>query len=63
MNIGGIGHVTLAAISGTIILVPFTWAKPLQVLEDWPPVAFMGLNYLSIPKLQRLHRWSLGMDK
>ena len=20
-------------------------------------------NYLSIPKLQRLHRWSLGMDK
>ena len=23
----------------------------------------MGWNYLSIPKLQRLHRWSLGMDK
>ena len=23
----------------------------------------MGLNYLSIPKLQRLHRWSLGLDK
>ena len=23
----------------------------------------MGLNYFSIPKLQRLHRWSLGMDK
>ena len=23
----------------------------------------MGLNYLSIPKLQRLYRWSLGMDK
>ena len=22
-----------------------------------------GMNYLSIPKLQRLHRWSLGMDK
>ena len=22
----------------------------------------MGWNYLSIPKLQRLHRWSLGMD-
>ena len=20
-------------------------------------------NYLFIPKLQRLHRWSLGMDK
>ena len=23
----------------------------------------MGWNYLSIPKLQRLHRWSLEMDK
>ena len=23
----------------------------------------MGWNYLSIHKLQRLHRWSLGMDK
>ena len=23
----------------------------------------MGWNYLSIPKLQWLHRWSLGMDK
>ena len=23
----------------------------------------VGWNYLSIPKLQRLHRWSLGMDK
>ena len=23
----------------------------------------MGWNYLSIPKLQRLHRWSLGMDR
>ena len=23
----------------------------------------MGWNNLSIPKLQRLHRWSLGMDK
>ena len=23
----------------------------------------MGWNYFSIPKLQRLHRWSLGMDK
>ena len=23
----------------------------------------MGWNYLSCPKLQRLHRWSLGMDK
>ena len=23
----------------------------------------MGWNYLSIPKLQRLHHWSLGMDK
>ena len=23
----------------------------------------MGWNYLSIPKLQRLNRWSLGMDK
>ena len=23
----------------------------------------MGWNYLSIPKLQRLHRWSLGKDK
>ena len=22
-----------------------------------------GWNNLSIPKLQRLHRWSLGMDK
>ena len=22
-----------------------------------------GMNYFSIPKLQRLHRWSLGMDK
>ena len=23
----------------------------------------MGWNYLSIPKPQRLHRWSIGMDK
>ena len=23
----------------------------------------MGWNYLSIPNLQRVHRWSLGMDK
>ena len=23
----------------------------------------MGWNYLSMPKLQRLHRWSLGIDK
>ena len=23
----------------------------------------MGWNYLSIPKLQRFHRWSIGMDK
>ena len=23
----------------------------------------MGWNYLSIPKLQRFHRWSLGIDK
>ena len=23
----------------------------------------MGMNYLSLPKLQRLHRWSLGLDK
>ena len=23
----------------------------------------VGRNYLSTPKLQRLHRWSLGMDK
>ena len=23
----------------------------------------MGWNYLPIPRLQRLHRWSLGMDK
>ena len=27
------------------------------------PFTNMGWNYLSIPKLQRLHRWSLGMDK
>ena len=23
----------------------------------------VGWNYLSIPKLQQLHCWSLGMDK
>ena len=37
---------------------------------DWPPglkcdqwVWPWPWNYLCIPKLQRLHRWSLGMDK
>ena len=23
----------------------------------------VGTSYLSVPKLQRLHRWGLGMDK
>ena len=27
------------------------------------PLWSVGWNYLSIPKLQRLHRWSLGMAK
>ena len=27
------------------------------------PLCCVGWNYLSIPKLQRLHRWSLGMDE
>ena len=44
----------------------------LLCLETSPPVAWIRNyihykawyeNYLSIPKLQRLHRWSLGMDK
>ena len=29
----------------------------------WIITCTVGRNYLSIPKLQRLHRWSLGMDK
>ena len=33
---------------------------PVFPHRQWP---LMGWNYLSIPKLQRLHRWSLGMDK
>ena len=32
-------------------------------LLKWHPLHTVGWNYLSIPKLQRLHRWSLGMDK
>ena len=27
------------------------------------PLQHVGWNFLFIPKLQRLHRWSLGMDK
>ena len=26
-------------------------------------ITYPLLDYLSIPKRQRLHRWSLGMDK
>ena len=33
-------------------------------MDKWShPLWSVGLNYLSIPILQRLHRWSLGMDK
>ena len=31
--------------------------------KELHPLQRVGWNYLSIPKLQRLHRWSLGMDK
>ena len=35
-----------------------------QSLELWELLLSVGLKYLiSIPKLQRYHRWSLGMDK
>ena len=32
------------------------WGNINPGMDTW-------LNYLSIPKFQRLHRWSLGMDK
>ena len=31
--------------------------------KQWYPLYCVVWNYLSIPKLQRLHRWSLGMEK
>ena len=45
---------------------PFYW-HGLTLIPAWIknhlPSINVGWNYLSIPKLQRLHRWSLGMDK
>ena len=41
----------------------FTRLKWRQLCKN---ICLFGLelgDYLSIPKLQRLHRWSLGMDK
>ena len=35
----------------------------VEVAESSVTLIFMSLYYLSIPKFQRLHRWSLGMDK
>ena len=33
-------------------------------MDNWShPLYSVGWNYLSIPKLQRCNRWSLGMDK
>ena len=37
-----------------------TWFNLIPVIIA---IISMGWNYLSIPKLQQLHCWSLGMDK
>ena len=41
-----------------------TWLNfyPSMDKESYPLLC-VGWNHLSIPKLHRLHRWSLGMDK
>ena len=35
----------------------------LSAVKSLRPLKSVGWNYLSIPKLQRLHLWSLEMDK
>ena len=36
----------------------------VNFMDKWSHTQYsVGWKYLSIPKLQRLHRWSLGMDK
>ena len=41
-----------------------TFINSNSSMNKWlQPPWNVGGNYLSIPKLQRLHRWSLGMDK
>ena len=48
----------LAVVEGSFIhAAPFLYLGLLHAQKS------VGWNYLSIPKLQRLHRWSLGMDK
>ena len=43
---------------------PFYW-HGLTLIPKWINNIMPDniIYYLSIPKLQRLHRWSLGMDK
>ena len=63
----------LAVVEGSFIhAAPFLYLGPrLLIWIDFNPSMdkllhaqkSVGWNYLSIPKLQRLHRWSLGMDK
>ena len=36
---------------------------PWHMDKQLHPLQCVGWNYLSIPKLQCLHRWSLGLDK
>ena len=48
-------------IRGLLLL---TWINFNPSMNKWPQAQWsLCWNYLSIPKLQWLHRWSLGMDK
>ena len=45
-------------------LLSLTWINFYHSMDKWLHAQkSVGRKYLSIPKLQRLHRWSLGMDK
>ena len=45
---------------GPLLLIGFNFDPSMdKLLHAWQNVRW---NYLSIPKLQRLYRWSLGMD-
>ena len=49
-----------AACKASRVTEPYTDSS----MDKWlHPLLSMGWSYISIPKLQRLHRWSLGMDK
>ena len=46
---------------GPLLLAWINFNHSLE--KKFHPLQKIGRNYLSIPKLQRVHFWSLGMDK